>query len=58
MHLHLMEEVKADTFIARYSGEKINKTECDKRSGHYRVKVHDDLYLDAENCKHFEGRLT
>ena len=42
--------------MARYSGEAISRTENEARTGHYRIKISNNLYLDAENSHHFEGR--
>ena len=43
--------------IARYSGDPLTKAECDRRhQSHYRMQVHKNLFLDAANPKHFEGR--
>ena len=54
---YLMEAAKEKEWIARYSGESLTKIECDqRRHSHYRVQVHKNLYLDAENPCHFEGR--
>ena len=47
---------KADGFITRYSGEPLTREECANRRGHYRLQVHKNLYLDAEDPCHFEGR--
>ena len=54
--LYLMEDVKKGAFVARYSGEAIDKVTNESRTGHYRIKIHNNLYLDAENTHHFEGR--
>ena len=55
--LYLMEAAKEKEWIARYSGEPLTKMECDRRRhSHYRVQVHKNLYLDAEDPCHFEGR--
>jgi len=53
----LLEDVEKGEWIARYSGEPLNRKECDKRSkSQYRVQVHKNLFLDAADVKHFEGR--
>lgn len=45
-------------WIARYSGDPLTKEECDCRPhSHYRMQVHKNLFLDAANLKHFEGRF-
>ena len=55
--LYLMEDAEADEWIARYSGDPLTKAECDRRQkSHYRVQVHKNLFLDAADPKHFEGR--
>ena len=54
--LFVLEDVKKGEFIARYSGEAIDKDECARRSSNYRLKIHQNLYLDAESPAHFEGR--
>ena len=42
--------------MARFSGEAISKKENDRRKGKYRLKIHNNLYLDTENEMYFEGR--
>ena len=37
-------------------GEPISREENTRRRGHYRLQVHKNLYLDAEDSDHFEGR--
>jgi len=54
--LYILEDARAGDFVARYSGEPLSKAENDKRRGHYRLQVHRNLYLDAEDPTHFEGR--
>ena len=54
--LFLLEDVKKGEFVARYSGEAITHAENEARSGHYRIKISSNLYLDAEQKHHFEGR--
>ena len=56
MGVFIMEDAKKGAFVARYSGEQLNKIENSKRTGNYRMKVHNNLFLDAEDSKHFEGR--
>ena len=57
MGLYLMEDVSKNTWIARYSGDPLTKMECDKRRhSQYRMQVHKNLFLDAEDECHFEGR--
>ena len=59
MGLFLMEDVKPKEWIARYSGEPLTKAESDKRPhSHYRVQVRKNLFLDASDPKHFEGRYA
>ena len=55
--LYLLDDAKEGEFVARYSGEPINRTENATRSGHYRIKISNNLYLDAEKSHHFEGRF-
>ena len=56
--LFIMEDVKNKTCVARYSGERIDLAENNKRKGHhYRIKISNDLFLDAEDPRHFEGRF-
>ena len=54
--LYLLEDAKAGDFIARYSGEPLSRQESVKRRSHYRLQVHKNLYLDAADPRHFEGR--
>ena len=54
--LFILEDVKKGEPIARYSGEAISRAEREQRSSHYIVEVHKNLYLDAADPKHFEGR--
>jgi len=55
--LYLMESVDANAWIARYSGDPLTRAECNDRwSSQYRVQVHNNLFLDAADPKHFEGR--
>lgn len=57
MGLYLEEDAKAGDWIARYIGDPLTKAECDRRgSSHYRLQVHKNLYLDAADQRHFEGR--
>ena len=58
MGLYLKESAKAGDWIARYSGDVITKEECDRRKhSNYRMQIHQNLFLDAANPKHFEGRF-
>ena len=52
--LYLLEDVKKGEFVARYSGEAIDSAENAARKGHYRIKISNNLYLDAECSHHFE----
>ena len=54
--LYLLEDAAKGEFVARYSGEAIDKTENEARTSHYRIKISKNLYLDAEEKHHFEGR--
>ena len=57
MGLFLMEDAEKGECIARYSGDPLTKEECERRKhSQYRMQVHRNLFLDAENPKHFEGR--
>ena len=56
--LFLTEGADKNEWIARYSGDPLTKAECGKRRcSHYRLQVHKNLYLDAADKKHFEGRF-
>ena len=56
--LFMMEDVKSGEWIARYSGDPLTCAENDERGhSHYRLQVHKNLFLDAANPKHFEGRF-
>ena len=54
--MFIEENVKQGGFVVRFSGEAISKKENDRRKGKYRLKIHNNLYLDAENEMFFEGR--
>ena len=55
--LFLLEDVDANEWIARYSGDPLTREECDERQrSQYRVQIHKNLFLDAADRKHFEGR--
>ena len=55
--LFLLEDAEKGEWIARYSGEPLTRIECDKRKqSQYRVQVHKNLFLDAADKKHYEGR--
>ena len=57
MGLYMDEDVKAGEWIARYSGEPLSQAECERRQqSHYRLQVHRNLFLDAADKRHFEGR--
>ena len=61
--LYLMQNARMGKRIARYSGKAMTldeKTESDNRAGRhsqYCVKIHNNLYLDAADSRHFEGRF-
>ena len=55
--LFIMENAKKGEFVARYSGEVMNRAENEARSSHYRIQISSNVYLDAEDSQHFEGRL-
>ena len=56
--LYLMEDTKANEWIARYSGDPLTKVECDQRChSQYIMQVHKNLFLDAADPIHFEGRF-
>ena len=63
MGLYLMEDTKVGDWITRYttvvsSGDVMTKDECDRRKhSQYRMQVHQNLFLDTDNPKHFEGRF-
>ena len=53
-----MENAKENEWIARYSGTPLTAKENDRRRhSRYRVQIHKNLFLDAENQKYFEGRF-
>ena len=54
--LFAKEYVKKGEFIARFSGEPLNRLQSEARDSRYRFKVHNDLFLDGENQYHLEGR--
>ena len=54
--LFLLEDVKAGECVARYSGEVIDQSENETRTGNYRIMISKNVYLDAELPHHFEGR--
>ena len=57
MGLYMLEDVKAGDWIARYSGEPMTRAESGQRAhSHYKLQVHDNLFLDAADPIHFEGR--
>ena len=57
MGLYLLEDAKTGEWIARYSGDPLTWAESNRRKhSHYRLQVHRNLFLDAEDTKHFEGR--
>ena len=55
--LFIMEAAKKGEFVARYSGEAIDRAENDRRTSNYRISISKNLYLDAKNSNHFEGRF-
>ena len=58
MGLYLEEDAEKGEYIARYSGDRLTKAECEqRRHSQYRIQVHRNLFLDAESPKHFEGRF-
>ena len=53
-----MEDIKEKEWVARYSGERIDLAENARRKGrHYRIQISKNLFLDAEDARHFEGRF-
>ena len=54
--LYLLEPAKVGEFVTRYSGQAISRAENQVRTGHYRIRISSNLYLDAEKSHHFEGR--
>ena len=44
--------------MTRYSGEPIDRAENESRNSHYRIQINKNLFLDAEDERHFEGRFT
>ena len=58
MGRYLMEDTKVGDWITRYSGDVMTKDEYDRRKhSQYRMQVHQNLFLDTVNPKHFEGRF-
>ena len=56
--LFLLEGADKNEWIARYSGDPLTKAECEsRRRSQYRLQVHKNLFLDAADEKHFEGRF-
>ena len=56
--LYLLEDAKANEWIARYSGAPLTKAELDQKSySQYVMQVHKNLFLDAVEPTHFEGRF-
>ena len=55
--LYILEDVKKDEFVARYSGEVIDRIVNAARTGHYRIQISKNVFLDAEKLHHFEGRF-
>ena len=57
MGLYMMEGAKVGECIARYSGEPMTRAESTQRGhSHYKLQVHSNLFLDAADPVHFEGR--
>ena len=56
MGLFLLEDAKKGDFVARYSGEVIDKLTNEASKSNYRVKISNNMYLDAARAHHFEGR--
>ena len=52
----LLEDAEANEWIARYSGDPLT-SKSERRHSEYRVQVHKNLFLDAVDNKHFEGRF-
>ena len=53
-----MEDAKANEWIARYSGDPLTKVEYTQRcQSQYIMQVHKNLFLDAADPIHFEGRF-
>ena len=48
--------MKKGEFVARFSGEPLTHSQNEKRDSKYRLKIHNDLYLDGEGQHHLEGR--
>ena len=56
--LYLLEDAKANEWIARYSGDPLTKAEhVQKSHSQYVMQVHKNLFLDAADPIHFEGRF-
>ena len=52
-----MEDANVGECIARYSGEPMTRAESIQRGhSHYKLQVHSNLFLDAADPVHFEGR--
>lgn len=57
MGLYLLESVKAGERIARYSGKVLTLAEhASSAHSQYRLQIHKNLFLDAQDACHFEGR--
>ena len=54
--LFAKEPMKKGEFVARFSGEPLTHSQNEKRDSKYRLKIHNDLYLDGEGQHHLEGR--
>ena len=53
--LFAAEQAKKDDFIARYSGDVLNLTQCEQSDSQYIVKIHNNLYLDAANPNRYKN---
>ena len=50
MGLYLLEDAKKGDFVARYSGDVIDKNTNESRKGGYHIKISNNLYLDVEQA--------
>ena len=50
-----MENVKEGEFVARYSGEVIDRAANGVRKSLYRIKISSNVYLDAEKPTTLKG---
>ena len=54
--LFALETIYAGEFAARFSGEPLTQEQNARSTSKYRLKVHNNLYLDGSGGQHFEGR--